>query len=906
MSLLLPGETLKEAEKRLGFQLDKRPPKMYNATQQEMTARGRAWLASEPLWSKESRMGPVPSWTGVKIMGEGGNGTAGKWRLTYRQPPEGTPGRLPFERIVVKQQGGGWGDMREEAQMYELLRHTKSQHLVKMFRRIYEDRGLNTVYADRTGPVTRIYLEDCEKGDLSNWIFMHFHDRIIFEEHEIWDAFHCIARGLYAMHSGHEDLNEDRWDRDEIVHFDFKGQNVFMGAGPRDDEHRGSNIMKIGDYGHSAEVPLEQDLLYNFKHRRLGTERYKLPEQLRTRERPLERPWMDPMPKSMREAGDGNILNNIRYGTHSNVWQLGVIIWQMIHTTEWCQDGNSSLAYSTIADLEWGGDEKRRGPGPPGRFRLKLYKVANIWLGLNEEVGGVHTLATQDDIDFYNGAYDALPSESEGEIDPDQPEEQKPMAKLKRDIENRAREQVRRDRLYSDTLHKLVMDCLIVQGEARIHVEDLYRRTLQFKKLYQDLATPMLPAPYSPEPELGELPIPWNDITTRPGGGLGLPVREEEESYPLDLFELFYATVEHEKVEEVLKFVRENPIDAMSEYETVHTRALVMRNRVSVNNYLSMSMRAQGQRTKPQYKVPAPFPENWKHAVLQDNSRRGGLFPGVPQTSLTQQQQGVLRVMNPSRGPPLSTVREGDERPTHNQGSPRGPKDFSYEADATPSYLRQFESTPEHMKPVSQRETPEHMRGPTRSAGYAGGDLGGFEDFGDYERIKITSASGEGRGRRHFGSHTSMESIDIGGGIVIGGARGRRASRKKSSEKVVWPEFPLGLQKEVDKPFLLRALEIPELKGSILFCTVIEFKGQEEVLKGIVYLTGLLNGTTIYDMKEMLAERETGIPVKSMKLMGNDLLSVFREFEDEEERRAIHGIELFLYDLRTDEKEEDV
>ncbi|TGO46898.1 hypothetical protein BCON_0302g00050 [Botryotinia convoluta] len=904
MSLRLPNETYNEAELRLGFRLDQAPPKMHWATHQEITARGKAWLASEPLWSAESRMGPEPSWTGVKIMGEGGNGTAGKWRLTYRQPPEGTPGRMPFESIVVKQQAGGWGDLKDEAEIYELLRHTKSQHLVKMFRRIYEDRGLNTVSADKKGPVTRIYLEDCEKGDLSSRIFERFSDRFVFDENEIWDTFHCIARGLYAMHSGHEDLNEDRWDRDEIVHFDFKAQNVFMGAGPRDDEHRGALVMKIGDYGHSAEVPLEQDLLYNFRHRRLGTERYKLPEQLRTRKRPLERPWMDPMPKSMREAGDGNVLNNLRYGTHSNIWQLGLVIWQMIHTTEWCQDGNPSLAYEVDPNVEWEGDGKCPEPGPPGRFALKLYKVANTWLGLNEEVGGVHTLATQDDIDFYSGMYDALPFEPEADIDPDQPEEQKAMAKIKRKIENQARAKVRKNRLYSESLHKLVMDCLIVQGEARIHIEDLYRKTQQVKNMYQGLVTPLLPAPYSPEPDLGELPAPWNDITTKPGGGLGKPVIEEEESYPLDLFELFYATVEHERVEDVIKWARENPIETMSDYETVHARELILRNRQSFNNYMSESRRARGQRIKPQYKVPAPFPENWKHGVLPDNSRRGGPHPGLSPPSPSQQQHGALRVMNPDGGPPLSVINEGDERLTRNQGSPRVPRNFSYEADATPSYLRHFESTPAHMKPASLRETPEYMRGPTRPAGYAGGDFG---DFGGFESIRITSASGEGQDRPRFGSQPSMESIDIGGGIVIGGAGRRRASRKKSSEKVVWPEFPLGLQEDVDKSFLLRALAIPELKDSILFCTVIEFKGKEEVLKGIIYLTGLLTTTTVYQMKEMLTEKEAGIPVKNMKLMGYDHLSVFREFEDEEERAAILEIEIFVHDVRqADEKEEDV
>ncbi|TEY65445.1 hypothetical protein BOTCAL_0140g00100 [Botryotinia calthae] len=214
MTLLLPNETYDEAEVRLGFRLDQMPQKLHRGTAKEMSARANAWLASEPLWSPQSRMGSNPAWTGMKIMGVGGNGTAGKWRLTYPNPPEGTPGRMPFESIVVKQQAGGWGDMRNEAEIYELLRHTNSQHLVKMFRRIYEDQGLNTVYADRAGPVTRIYLEDCERGDLQGMIFDRFKDHDIFDENEIWDAFHCIARGLYAMHFGHESLKEDRWDRD--------------------------------------------------------------------------------------------------------------------------------------------------------------------------------------------------------------------------------------------------------------------------------------------------------------------------------------------------------------------------------------------------------------------------------------------------------------------------------------------------------------------------------------------------------------------------------------------------------------------------------------------------------------------------------------------------------------------
>ncbi|KAI9645696.1 hypothetical protein NHQ30_006438 [Ciborinia camelliae] len=227
-ALLLPGETYEEASKRLGFDLTEKPKHLDLMGADEKKARSNAWLRSEPHWRAESRMGPEPAWRGVKVLGEGGNGTAGRWQLLYARPPEGTPGRLPFKTCVVKQQAGR-GDMRNEVKLYELLRHVPSPHLVKMYRRLYEDTGLGTVRGDTEGPVYRIYLEDCERGDLEGWIEGHFEENYWFEEWEIWDVFHCLSRGLYALHYGHEQLDHilgaDRWERDEIVHFDLKAPN---------------------------------------------------------------------------------------------------------------------------------------------------------------------------------------------------------------------------------------------------------------------------------------------------------------------------------------------------------------------------------------------------------------------------------------------------------------------------------------------------------------------------------------------------------------------------------------------------------------------------------------------------------------------------------------------------------
>ncbi|CAD6447450.1 eb80d5b9-f1dd-44d8-a9d1-e3274e6b5957 [Sclerotinia trifoliorum] len=827
--LLLPGESITSAENRLGFRLDEEPPKHTRAATREALARGAAWLASEPLWSMASRMGPEPAWKGVKILGEGGNGTAGKWELRYGRPAEGTQGRLPFKTCVVKQQAGDWGDIGNEAKIYEVLRHASSQHVVKMYRRLYEDVGLGTVRADLKGPVQRIYLEYCAQGDLFDMISKKFKEKQYFDEYEIWDVFHCLARGLYAMHSGHENLDEERWDRDEIAHFDFKGQNVFLGDGIRDEEHKGARVMKIGDFGNAKEVPVNQDLAYNFHYRWCGTEPYKLPEQLRTREHELDRPWMDKSPKTMWEAGDGNILKNLRYGTHSNVWQLGIIIWQMIHCTEWEHKDLPDTEYICKGDVQWP-DTKFFRPGPKGRFELKLYKVASTWLGKNDAVGGVHTLATQDDIDYYNGMYDALPAEPKANADKTISEAERQMNRKMRAIENRARATIREDRLYSDTLHKLVMDCLIVQGEARIHVKDLYRKTQRFKNFWRAKKGPELPPPYVPEPELGELPAPWDDTTRESGGGLGRPVPEGFESRPLGLFDLFKATRRYERAEEIINWSRKNPIgDDVPDHEVNEAQSLIIRNArhiIGVRNELRMF---GGQRQKPNPPVPHPFPKGFIYD--RPGEDKGAADPG---TGVVQPGQGPNP--DPPPPPPIS-----GERATHDKGNPKEPRDFSFEA------------------------TPVDMKGqlPVPLPGGAGAD---FKEKSK-DKSKRRSKSGS-----------------------------KKRSRSKSKTPT-WPEFPIGLQTSLNKSFLQQALEIPELKNTILFCTVIDKSGGTEMLKGIIYLTGLLPTTTVYQMKEMLSEKETGIPVKDMKLMGQDRLTVFREFEDEETRAAIYEIEICVYDI---------
>lgn len=175
MSLVRPGEKAFEAERRLGFNPDAVPGSLRMMSAYEKRARVEAWLASEYLWKPESRMGPYPAWRGVKVLGEGGYGTAGRWELVHGPLPDDDEDRLPFKSCVVKQQSGY--SMQSESSIHELFRHVPSQHLVKMYRRMYQDQGLGTVRADRKGPVYRMYLEDCEGGDLDLLIKERFQQR---------------------------------------------------------------------------------------------------------------------------------------------------------------------------------------------------------------------------------------------------------------------------------------------------------------------------------------------------------------------------------------------------------------------------------------------------------------------------------------------------------------------------------------------------------------------------------------------------------------------------------------------------------------------------------------------------------------------------------------------------------
>ncbi|KAB8301494.1 hypothetical protein EYC80_003349 [Monilinia laxa] len=521
----------------------------------------------------------------------------------------------------------------------------------------------------------------------------------------------------------------------------------------------------------------------------------------------------------------------------------------MIHCTEWCEDGDEDKPYGIIPEVAWK-DYKNR-VGPPGRFVLKLYAVSNTWLGLTDEEGGVHTLATQDDINYYNGEYDDIPP---GHYDyKDMPEAEKNMNKRRVEIENRARARFRDSRLYSDELHKLVMDCLIVQQESRIHVEELYRATKRFKELWAEKVGLQAPLPYFPEPTVkdAKLPPPWNDLNREQGGGLGRPVPEYLESHELGVDDLFHATTQYEKAAMVRLWARRNPIDNPSDDDIRQALGVIDRNARHFITYNTTTGQYRGQRNRPVYEIPEAFPGGdfikYDRTDEDDGYYGGGRGYGGGGGDLghPSPQQKLLGIANPDP-----------------------------DSDAIPDHLKNVQSTPEHMKARYSKDTPPELRGGVpKAAGDLGGGLGGFVRM-EVEKERLDQELGDqlrsrsGSSLPHRGADQRRERKKAQAELE---AREREREQDEEERLRNWPVFPTGLQKSIDEALITHALELPELQNSVLFCTVTERQL----------------------MKEMLTEKETGVPVEDMKLMGNDRLTVFREFEDEELRSVICGVEIF-------------
>ena len=130
---------------------------------------------------------------------------------------------------------------------------------------------------DNSDQIMCLVLELCENGDLNDKIKEKKHKNEIFSEKEILKYFYEILQGLYYLH------------KNRVLHRDLKTLNIFLTK---------DNHIKIGDFGVSKKLINNNIYAYTF----VGTPYYLSPE----------------------------ICQNKAYDEKSDVWSLGVIIYELI------------------------------------------------------------------------------------------------------------------------------------------------------------------------------------------------------------------------------------------------------------------------------------------------------------------------------------------------------------------------------------------------------------------------------------------------------------------------------------------------------------------------------------------------------------------------------------------------
>ena len=132
-----------------------------------------AWMATEWKWKNRVGRGWVPK----RLLGRGTYGVVGHW--SYQGPDRDTKS---VKDVAVKQSirmaypSGGFGLEWEAANLLELGK-AKSQHIVRMYRHLYEEVGQRTNEYDM-GLVHRIFLEYCPGGDTWHWIREHLNKSV--------------------------------------------------------------------------------------------------------------------------------------------------------------------------------------------------------------------------------------------------------------------------------------------------------------------------------------------------------------------------------------------------------------------------------------------------------------------------------------------------------------------------------------------------------------------------------------------------------------------------------------------------------------------------------------------------------------------------------------------------------
>ena len=163
----------------------------------------------------------------------------------------------------------------------KILSHLDNPFIVKLYEVFSLNQNYELVdYKEENKDDTQIMclvLELCENGDLNDKIREKKQKNERFSENEILQYFYEILQGLYYLH------------KNRVIHRDLKTLNIFLTE---------NNHIKIGDFGVSKKLINNNIYAYTF----VGTPYYLSPE----------------------------ICQNKPYDEKSDVWSLGVVLYEMI------------------------------------------------------------------------------------------------------------------------------------------------------------------------------------------------------------------------------------------------------------------------------------------------------------------------------------------------------------------------------------------------------------------------------------------------------------------------------------------------------------------------------------------------------------------------------------------------
>ncbi|KAI0843574.1 kinase-like domain-containing protein [Hypoxylon sp. FL0890] len=270
-----------------------------------------------------------------KVLGWGGNGLATQFQ---ELDDNNQPIRQVAVKMPLKPNVPAYLRFLEEERAF-LMRLRNAEHIIQIVDVPREDLvPRQPMGPDRSvGPFPAIIMELAQNGDLYTFICKVREHGEAIPNHILWQFFLCLIRGCIAMayppmsvpeNSGKvgpitETVPPGRelWP-EKLVHFDLDPTNVFLDEIEKgtDKEHKGVPVLKTGDFGLARDVPRRKANWFYENLRFDGKHGWFSPEQFCN-----EWDYIEPDSGTVKnEPVAGN------FGSHTNVWQVGLIMEALI------------------------------------------------------------------------------------------------------------------------------------------------------------------------------------------------------------------------------------------------------------------------------------------------------------------------------------------------------------------------------------------------------------------------------------------------------------------------------------------------------------------------------------------------------------------------------------------------